>query len=108
MHRAQAGGPSPHCDFEGTFRLLGQKHVLGILRTLLEESPRRFSHLRASVGVNTATLTERLKQLQKLGLVKREVLRVVPRKVEYTLTPMGRDLVKIFRPMMQWRERYSR
>jgi DNA-binding HxlR family transcriptional regulator len=96
------------CDFEGTFRLLGRKHALQILRALLERSPRRFSDLREAAGVNTATLTSRLRQMQSLGLLSREVIRVIPRRVEYDLTPMGRDLVKMFQPMLEWREKYSR
>jgi len=52
-------------------------------------------------------MTDRLKQMQRLGLVQRDVIRVVPRRVEYRLTPMGRDLVKIFTPITRWRAKYS-
>jgi DNA-binding HxlR family transcriptional regulator len=105
---APRGGPdAPHCDFEGTFRLLGQKHVLRVLWALVEKSPRRFNELRENVGANTATMTDRLRQMERLGLVRRDVIRVLPRRVEYRLTPMGRDLVKIFRPMTHWRTKYS-
>ncbi|MCI4346499.1 MAG: helix-turn-helix transcriptional regulator [Thermoplasmata archaeon] len=99
-------GPS-RCDFEATFQLLGRKYVLPVLRALLDASPRRFNELREAVGANTATLTDRLRHLERLGLVRREVIRVLPRRVEYALTPMGRDLVKIFAPMIRWREKYS-
>ncbi len=108
MSGSSKGPAGPHCDFEGTFRLLGQKYVLHILRALVEKSPRRFNELQEAVDVNTATITDRLRRMEKLGLVRREVIRVVPRRVEYGLTPMGRDLVKIFHPMTEWREKYSR
>ncbi len=98
---------SAHCDFEGTFRLLGQKLTLHLLWALAEKSPRRFNELRDRIGANTATMTNRLRQMQELGLVDRRVIRVIPRRVEYRLSPMGRDLVKIFRPMTRWRARYS-
>jgi DNA-binding HxlR family transcriptional regulator len=52
-------------------------------------------------------MTDRLRQMERLGLVRRDVIRVLPRRVEYRLTPMGRDLVKIFRPMTDWRTKYS-
>ena len=107
MPEVRAKPPAPHCDFEGTFRLLGQKHVLHVLRALVEQSPRRFNELRESVGANTATMTDRLRQMERLGLVQRDVIRVLPRRVEYRLTPMGRDLVKIFQPMTRWRAKYS-
>jgi DNA-binding HxlR family transcriptional regulator len=105
VRRARAG--AAHCDYEGTFRLLGQKHVLRVLSALVEKSPRRFNELRDGVGANTATLTDRLRQMERLGLLQRDVIHVLPRRVEYRLTPMGRDLVKIFRPMVRWRAKYS-
>lgn len=108
MTGARNGADAPHCDFEEMFRLLGQKHVLPVLLALVETSPRRFNELRERVGANSATMTDRLKHMQQLGLVRRDVIRVIPRRVEYVLTPMGRDLVKIFQPMMEWREKYSR
>jgi DNA-binding HxlR family transcriptional regulator len=107
MPAPRARPVAPHCDFEGTFRLLGQKHVLHVLWALVEKSPRRFNELRESIGANTATMTDRLRQMERLGLVRRDVIRVLPRRVEYQLTPMGRDLVRIFRPMTQWRAKYS-
>ncbi|MGP8071598.1 MAG: winged helix-turn-helix transcriptional regulator [Thermoplasmata archaeon] len=107
MPAPRAPPGAAQCDFEGTFRLLGQKHALRILWALVEKSPRRFNELRDSVRANTATMTDRLRHMERLGLVQRDVIRVLPRRVEYRLTPMGRDLVKIFRPMAQWRVKYS-
>jgi DNA-binding HxlR family transcriptional regulator len=107
MAGTRTGSKAPHCDFEATFRLLGQKHCLTILWALVQKSPQRFNELRDHIGANTATMTIRLKRMQTLGLVQRAVIRVVPRRVEYRLTPMGHDLVKIFRPITEWREKYS-
>lgn len=107
MERSTRLAHPPHCDFEGTFELLGQRHVLQILRALMQKRPQRFNELQESLAVNTATLTDRLKRLEALGIVRRQPLRVVPRRVEYSLTPMGRDLLKIFRTMMEWRRKYS-
>jgi DNA-binding HxlR family transcriptional regulator len=107
MPESRPGSKAPRCDFEATFRLLGQKHCLRILWALVQKSPQRFNELRDSVGANTATVTDRLKRMQNLGLVQRAVIRVVPRRVEYRLTPMGHDLVRIFRPITEWRKKYS-
>lgn len=107
MRSPTASTPSPRCDFEATFELLGEKHVLLILRCLLAKSPRRFNELQEALSVNTATLTDRLKRLERLGIIQRRVLPITPRRVEYRLTVMGRDLLKIFRTMMEWRQKYS-
>lgn len=97
----------PGCDFEATIGTLGRKHVLDILRSLGERGPWRFNELKETLEVNPRTLTARLLELQQLGVVERRVHRVVPRKVEYALTPMGRDLVVIFHTLHQWKAKYS-
>jgi DNA-binding HxlR family transcriptional regulator len=86
---------------------LGQKHVLGILGRLSDQSPQRFHQLRDGLHINPRTLTIRLVELQRLGVVARTVHRVVPRRVAYDLTPMGRDLVLIFATLHQWKSKYS-
>lgn len=100
-------GPRPRCDFEATIGTLGRKHVLDILRSLGERGPWRFNELKETLEVNPRTLTARLLELQRLGVVERRVHRVVPRKVEYALTPMGQDLVAIFQTLHQWKAKYS-
>ncbi len=99
--------PHTGCDFEATIATLGQKHVLGILRSLGDGRPRRFHELRDGLRVNPRTLTARLVELQRLGVVARKVHHVVPRKVEYDLTPMGRDLIQIFHTLRRWRVKYA-
>jgi DNA-binding HxlR family transcriptional regulator len=95
------------CDFEGTMELLGERHVLTLLYLLFQKSPRGFNELKTAGDVNTATLSDRLKNLERLGIVERRVIRALPRRVEYGITPMGRDLLKIFRTMMEWRSKYE-
>lgn len=87
--------------------LLGERHVLRLLFLLFQKSPRGFNELKTAATVNTATLSDRLKKLEHLGIVKRTVIRALPRRVEYGITPMGRDLLKIFRTMNDWRSKYS-
>jgi DNA-binding HxlR family transcriptional regulator len=99
---------SPRCDFEGTLALLGERHVLMLLYVLYHKSPRRFNELKTEATVNTATLSDRLKRLERLGIVQRTVIRSLPRRVEYGITPMGRDLLKMFRAMLEWRSKYGR
>jgi len=87
--------------------LLGERHVLMLLYLLYQKSPRGFNELKTAGDVNTATLSDRLKNLERLGIIERTVIRALPRRVEYGITPMGRDLLKIFRTMMEWRSKYE-
>ncbi|MEV6009770.1 helix-turn-helix domain-containing protein [Streptomyces sp. NPDC051976] len=58
----------------------------------LEDGPRRFGALRAQLqGVSPKVLTQTLRRLEDHGLVSREIYAEVPPRVEYSLTPLGRD-----------------
>jgi DNA-binding HxlR family transcriptional regulator len=58
----------------------------------MEEGPQRFSALRNRLqGVSPKVLTQTLRRLEDHGLVSREIFAEVPVRVEYSLTPLGRD-----------------
>lgn len=87
--------------------LLGQKHALSILRLLAEMNPRGFNEIREALGVNPKTLTDRLKDLVDEGVVSREALKQIPRKVNYRLTEKGVGLVEVFKTISAWHQQYS-
>ncbi len=54
---------------------------------------RRFNELAGAVGgCNSRTLRDRLKGLEELGIIERNVVAVMPPWVEYNLTPKGTEL----------------
>ena len=53
-------------------------------------------------GVTQRMLTLHLRELERDGLIHREVYREVPPKVEYSLTEMGRSLEPLLRFMSEW------
>lgn len=69
----------------------------------LGESPRRFTQLRKEVdGISQRMLTVTLRGLERDGLVYRQVFPVVPPRVEYSLTPLGRTLLCTVAPVLKW------
>ena len=58
-------------------------------------------------GVTQKALTQTLRDLERLGLVSREVYAEVPPRVEYTLTPLGHSLVKVLDDIKEWTERHA-
>jgi len=75
----------------------------------LREGARRFSELqRAIPGVTQSMLTQQLRDLEKAGLIHREVYRQVPPKVEYTLTPIARELLPVLVMLDEWGAKYVR
>ena len=71
----------------------------------LEEKTKRFGELRREVGgVSQKMLTQTLRGLERDGVVVRTVYASVPPKVEYSLTRLGRTLVRILEEIREWSE----
>ncbi len=92
---------------ETTLTLIGDKWKVLILRDLMPGT-KRFGELRKSVGdVSQKVLAAQLRDMEKSGLVHREVYAEVPPRVEYSLTPLGRSLKPILDSMWAWGEGYK-
>lgn len=90
------------CSIEKALAVLDGKWTFLILRDLFEGT-KRFGELRKSLhGVSPKTLTERLKMLEKNGILIRTVHPTVPPAVEYTLTEKGESLKPIVKQMKLW------
>ena len=69
----------------------------------LEDGPRRFGELKRCIGdITQRVLTENLRTLQRDGYLTRTVHPGPPVAVSYELTPLGRDLVSMFKPLVYW------
>jgi DNA-binding HxlR family transcriptional regulator len=90
------------CGVETTLSVIEGRWKLRILFQLLGGT-KRFSALkRALPGVTQRMLTLHVRELERDGLIHREVYREVPPKVEYSLTAMGRSLEPLLRFMSEW------
>ena len=54
------------------------------------------------IGISPKTLSNRLKELKKAGLINRKVFTEVPLKVEYSLTKEGIEARDLIIPLMEW------
>ena len=71
--------------------------------TLLGQGPRRFNELRRAIGgISQRMLTLTLRGLERDGLVTRTVFPTVPPRVDYDLTPLGRDLLNPVSALGDW------
>lgn len=102
-----------HCDGltdaqEAMLReIVGQvagKWPLWTLHILYQsEEPLRFARLLERVdGISQKMLTQTLRQLERDGLITRTVYAEVPPRVEYALTPEGREMMEQFRSFWSW------
>ena len=104
--RWQALGFDPQrCPVRDVLDHLGDKWTVLIL-TALADAPRRFSALhRAIPDVSKRMLTQSLRQLERDGLVDRQVFPTKPPSVEYGLTEVGRQAMVPLGSLIDWAER---
>lgn len=85
------------CPAEGLLKLLSGKWKPQIFR-LAVEGPLRFNTLLKQIsGSNKQTIAVSLKELEKEGLLERNVIRLKPLHVEYILSERGRSMIAVFR-----------
>ena len=97
-----------HCPVEATLDLIGGKYKALILWHLADGTL-RFSQLRSQIsGVTPKTLTQQLRELEASELIHREVFPIVPPKVEYSLTDLGKSLMPLLVAMRDWGSTYLR
>ena len=97
-----------NCPVEATLDLIGGKYKALIIWHL-SNGKLRFSELKKAVkNATPKMLTQQLRELEAQALIHREVFPVVPPKVEYSLTELGRSLMPILVAMRDWGANYLR
>jgi len=95
-----------HCPVGETIRLIGGKYKALILWFLMD-TPMRYGELQKQIPQATPKmLTQQLRELEGDALITRTVYPVVPPKVEYALTDLGKSMIPILQSMYQWGEEY--
>jgi DNA-binding HxlR family transcriptional regulator len=87
---------------EASFALLSQKWTLEILYTLFLKTTFGFSGLKKTLGVNSRTLSDKLKSLKEHGYIERKVEAGPPLKVKYSLTAKGKNTVLLALPLLYY------
>lgn len=77
-----------------------------ILYFLSQKSVRTKEFYQLIPGITQKVLTEQLKQLENDGLVRREVFKEIPPKVEYSLTELGESFIPVLNEMCDWGNKY--
>ena len=86
-----------------TLSLISGKYKPVILYCLMEYEPVRFNEMQRYLKrVSDKTLSQNLKELERDGLIHREMYPEIPPKVEYTLTERGHSLVKVLDQLCDW------
>ncbi|MBB6672893.1 winged helix-turn-helix transcriptional regulator [Cohnella nanjingensis] len=92
--------------FELAAELLGKKWTGLIIRVLMG-GPKRFKDIKEQIpDMSDKMLTDRMKELESLGVVKRTVYPEMPVRIEYELTDKGRDLKEVIHSIQDWAEQW--
>ena len=95
------------CPIDNTFKLIGKRFTVHIIRNMAMRGQTRFNQFLDSIeDSNPKTLSARLKELEKSGLITRKVYNEVPIRVEYKLTKKGKDIQGILDQMAVFSMKY--
>ncbi len=88
-----------NCPVTTIINLIGGKYKALIVWHLVEKTLRFGEIQKIVVGATPKMLTQQLRELERDGIVSRNVYPVVPPKVEYSLTENGKQLIPILKVM---------
>lgn len=93
MRKSRVPALDEMCPIGTCMTLLGGAWTPNVI-WYLSRGPRRFSELESDMSpISAKMLSTRLKELEKKGVVTRQVIETSPPSVEYDLTDLGRELV---------------
>jgi len=102
----QVNSEKPICSVDYAFKRIGGKYKGRILWYLHNRSVMRYGELRkAFTDITPKMLTQTLRELEDDKLVKRQVYLEVPPKVEYSLTPVGLELIPFINHLRAWADK---
>ena len=106
MKASSASVLKPQCPSRVVLDRIADKWTALIIQ-VLANGTQRYAELRRTIGgISQKMLTQTLRSLERDGLVVRKVHPVVPPKVEYSLTRLGRTLIDHLHALCSWSERH--
>ena len=96
------------CPIDNTFRIIGKKFTVHILRNMSVMGQTRFNEFLNTIeGINSNTLSTRLKEMEKSNLIRKKIFHETPIRIEYTLTEKGEDLTPVLEQMAAFSLKHS-
>jgi DNA-binding HxlR family transcriptional regulator len=95
-----------NCDSRQVLALIADRWSMLVIYALSRRVRRHGELKRMIGGISQKMLTQTLRALERDGLVERTVYDVVPPRVDYALTPLGRSLLAPLRAICRWAEHH--
>lgn len=94
--------------FHRVAEVLHCKWTLAVLDAIDRGSARPSAIKDALPGLSDKVLSERLRKLERYGVLEREAFAEIPPRVEYSLTDQGRELAELVRKIAVFADRWAR
>lgn len=94
------------CPVASVLDILGDKWTLVVVRDFFRNKHRYGDFLASSEAIPTNILADRLKRLEAVGIIKRELYQDNPPRAQYFLTTRGAELAPVLRAMVKWGIQY--
>jgi len=92
--------------YETSIEIIGKKWTGLIIRVLMD-GPKRFKEIKEQIpNVSDKMLTDRMRELEQVGLINRKVYPETPVRIEYELTEKGLDLKPVIESIQIWSEKW--
>lgn len=94
---------SRYSALEGVIDTVSRRYAMQIIGLLAAHGPMRYTTLADALDVtSTSTFVSQLKELTEADYIRRQSHNEVPPRVEYSLTPEGRELDERLQPLLEW------
>jgi len=95
------------CPIDNTFKIIGKKFTVHILRNITKLGQTRFNKFLESIeGINPKTLSARLREMERNGIIERRIYPGTPVKIEYSITKKGMALDPVLEAMAAFSMKY--
>ncbi len=98
------------CNVENTIEFFGKKHMLKLIALFIQNEKTkiacRYSFIKKELKINSKTLSDRLADLHRVGLVERTSFDEIPPRVEYHLSEIGLKLKPIIEELNNFEMMY--
>lgn len=94
------------CPSREVLDMIASKWTVLIIHRLAEGTMRHNEISRALGEISQKVLTQELRKLERNGIINRTIYPVVPPKVEYALSTLGKDLLPLLTSLAQWSQNH--
>ena len=106
MEEFQFKGKKFNNPVELSMSILGGKWKMPIILKL-KDDPKRYGEIKKALpGITHKMLTQQLRELEEDEIITRKIYPVIPPKVEYTLTLLGKSVLPVIDLLSDWGEEY--